>query len=98
MDGVLKNIGRFILLFRKHSPHHIAGVLSMVCNGADNFSQPDQIYYGNGIYFHAKNLLLNNIFEFIDFTFLLVQCVNYILNLYHCMADLPQPKLLHTFM
>ena len=23
---------------------------------------------------------------------------NYILNLYHCMADLPQPKLLHTFM
>jgi transposase len=23
---------------------------------------------------------------------------NYILNLYHCMADLPQPKLVHTFM
>ncbi len=68
------------MLFRKHSPHHIAGVLSMVCNGADYFSQPDQVHYGNGIYFHAKNLPLNNFFEFVDFTFLLVQCVNYILD------------------
>jgi len=40
----------------------MAGVLSMVCNRSDYFSQPDQMKYGNGIglSFYNKNCSILN--------------------------------------
>jgi len=46
------------LLPREHGSHHIARILSMVCDKADCFSQPYQMKYANGIGIHVKNLFL----------------------------------------
>jgi hypothetical protein len=39
----MAKIYRFSLLSRKHGSHHIAGVLSMICDRANYFSKSDQM-------------------------------------------------------
>ena len=51
-----------LFLFCVHRPHHIAGVFSVVGDGADDFGQPDQVEYGHGIVNGIKNLIFDGIF------------------------------------
>ena len=76
----MAKIYRFLLLFRKHGSHHVAGILSMICDSADDFSQPDQMKYGNSIGLHVKDLFLDSIFIAVGFVFLLAKFVDDILD------------------